>query len=112
MSLSNNFFNVFINIFVHYPEVYNSTVINKRLNTYFNNYFSNNKPLDSEFSGNTYVMIKSAPHEENQLMKIDVAFSNKIDESLNNSEMLSEWKDYLFIYFDRQIKEFYFNFTN
>lgn len=111
MSLSDNKFNIFVNIFVHYPEVYNSTVIERRLNIYFNNYFSSEKKINSEL-GNVNVMIKSAPHNENQFMNIDVVFTGGIDNTLNNQEMLLEWKEYLFIYFDRQIKEFYFNFTN
>lgn len=111
MSMSNNKFNIFINIFVHYPEIYNSEVINRRMNIYFNEYFSNNKPSNSEFDGNTYVTFKSAPSDENQMIKIDIVFSHEVDESINKHEILSKWEDYLFIYFDRQIPEFYYNFT-
>ncbi len=109
--MSNNKFNIFINIFVHCPEIYNSEVINRRMNIYFNDYFSNSKPLYSEFSGNTYVTFKSAPSGENQLIKIDIVFSHEVDESINKTEILSKWEDYLFIYFDKQIPDFNFNFT-
>jgi hypothetical protein len=111
MSLSNNF-NVFINIFVHYPEVYNSTVINNKLNNYIKKYFSNNKPLNSVFNGNTYVMIKTAPHNENQVIIIDIEFSNQVDESILNSNIMLEWKEYFGVYFDKQIQEIYINFIN
>ena len=107
-----NKFNIYINIFVHYPEVYNSTVISNRLNKYFKEFFINNKPLKSEYSENTYVMFKSAPSNENQMMRIDFEFSNEVDNSVNNSLNIEKWEDFLFIYFDKQIKEFYFNYIN
>ena len=105
-----NSFNIFINIYVHYPEVYNSSVISNRLNKYFNEYFLNNKPLNSEFSKNTHVMFKSAPSNENQMMTIEFKFSNEVDNSINNSLNIEKWEDFLYIYFDKQIIEFYFNF--
>lgn len=110
MIYKNNVFNIFINIYVHYPEVYNSTVISNRLNKYFNEYFFNNKPLNSEFSKNIYVMFKSAPSNENQMMTIEFVFSNEVDDSINNSLNIEKWEDFLYIYFDKQIIEFYFNF--
>ena len=110
MIYKNNVFNIFINIYVHYPEVYNSTVISKRLNKYFNDHFFNNKPLNSEFSKNIYVMFKSAPSNENQMMTIEFEFSNEVDDSINNSLNIEKWEDFLYIYFDKQIIEFYFNF--
>lgn len=105
-----NKFNIFINIYVHYPEVYNSTVISNKLNNYFKEFFINNKPLNSEYSENICVMFKTAPSNENQMMRIKFEFSNEVDNSINNSLNIEKWEDFLFIYFDKQIKEFYFNF--
>ena len=105
----NNFI-IYVNIYVHHPEVYNSTVINDRLTKYFKEFFINNKPVNSNFNGNTYVMFKSAPSNENQMMRIEYEFSNEVDDSINNSLNIEKWEDFLFIYFDKQIKEFIFNF--
>jgi hypothetical protein len=112
MEFKNNVFNIFINIYVHYPEVYNSTVISNRLNKYFNEYFINNKPLSSEYGKNTHVMFKSAPSNENQMMIIEFEFSNEVDDSINNYLNIEKWEDFLFIYFDKQIIEFKFNFKS
>ena len=112
MEFKNNVFNIFINIYVHYPEVYNSTVISNRMNKYFNEYFINNKPLSSEYGKNTHVMFKSAPSNENQMMIIEFEFSNEVDDSINNYLNIEKWEDFLFIYFDKQIIEFKFNFKS
>ena len=111
MSTSKNNFKIYINIYLHYPEVVNSTIINDKINVFFNEYFSNNKLIDSSFDGNTYVMINSAPHNENQNIEIDVVFSNEIDESLRSGKFESDVKEFLSVYFNKQIKEIYVNFT-
>lgn len=108
MTVSNKI-KVFINIFVYYPEVYNSTVINTRLSKYVNEYFIINNPQNSIFDS-TNVMIKCAPHNENQMMIIDVNFSNGIDESIKKEKLIKDWKEYFYIYFDKQIKEIIIKF--
>ena len=111
MSLSNNYFNIYVNVYVHYPEVYNSLVISNRLNGYFKEFFINSKPLNSYYSGKICVMFHTAPSNENQMIRIEIEFTDEIDESLKELDVLSKWEEFLFIYFDRQIKEFYFDFT-
>ena len=57
-------------------------------------------------------MFKSAPSNENQMMTIEFEFSNEVDDSINNSLNIEKWEDFLYIYFDKQIIEFKFNFKS
>lgn len=104
MSLINKGASIFVNIFVHYPEVYNSSVISRNLEKYFNGYFINNKLDKIEFNGKVYVTIKSAPHNEEQMIKVDFDFIKEIDESIK-----LDWRNYLFVFLDKQINDIRFN---
>lgn len=95
---------VFMNLYVHYPEVYNASVINNKLENYINDYFKINKPKNSEFDF-SYLTIKSAPSNEEQMMVIDVMFLDGIDESINKDRLIKEWKEYFNNYFNNEIKE-------
>ena len=106
----NNTLKINIKIFVHYPEVFNSTVINNRLDEYFCKYFKENKLHDSTYKGESYVVFKTAPHTENQMAIIDLEFKNQIDESINKEQLISEWKKFISVYFDEQIKDIVINF--
>ena len=112
MDFQNNVFTIYINIYVHYPEIYNRTVISNRLNKYFDEYFLNNKPFSSEYGKNTYIKFKSIPFNENQKISIDFVFSYQVDDFINNSLNIEKWEDFLFIYFDKQIIEFNFDFKS
>lgn len=104
MSLIDNNSSIFINVFVHYPEVYNSSVISRRLEKYFNDYFINNKLVEVNVNVKVYVAIKSAPHIEEQMIKVEFEPSNEIDDSIK-----LDWKNYLFVYFDKRINDIRFN---
>ena len=41
---------------------------------------------------------------------IDLEFENKIDESINKDQLISEWKNFISVYFDEQIKDIVINF--
>lgn len=43
--------------------------------------------------GKVYVTIKSAPHNEEQMIKVDFDFINQIDESIK-----LDWRNYLFVF--------------
>jgi len=100
---------VFMNLYVHYPEVYNASVINNKLENYINDYFKINKPKNSEFDF-SYLTIKSAPSNEEQMMVIDVMFLDGIDESINKDRLIKEWKEYFYNYFNNEIKEIIIKF--
>lgn len=106
----NNTLKINIKIFVHYPEVFNSTVISDRLDHYFDKYFKENRLHNSIYKGECYVVFKTAPHTENQMAIIDLEFENKIDESINKDQLISEWKNFISVYFDEQIKDIVINF--
>ena len=67
-------------------------------------YQINNKLDKIEFNGKVYVTIKSAPHSEEQMIKVDFDFIKEIDESIK-----LDWKNYLFVFFDKQINDIRFN---
>lgn len=98
-----------MNIYVHYPEVYNSSVINNKLENYINDYFKINKPKNSEFDF-SYLTIKSAPSNEEQMMVIDIMFLDGIDESINKDRLIKEWKEYFYNYFNNEIKDIIIKF--
>lgn len=98
-----------MNLYVHYPEVYNASVINNKLENYINDYFKINKPKNSEFDF-SYLTIKSAPSNEEQMMVIDVMFLDGIDESINKDRLIKEWKEYFYNYFNNEIKEIIIKF--
>lgn len=100
---------LFMNIYVHYPEVYNSSVINNKLENYINDYFKINKPKNSEFDF-SYLTIKSAPSNEEQMMVIDIMFLDGIDESINKDRLIKEWKEYFYNYFNNEIKDIIIKF--
>jgi hypothetical protein len=108
----NNIFNIYIKVFVHYPEVYNCTVINDRFDKYFDKYFKINELLNSKYEGKCYVTFKTAPHNENQMIVIDLEFTDKLDESINKDKIELEWKEFISVYFDKQINDIIINFIS
>ena len=107
-----NILHINIKVFVHYPEVYNDTVINNRLNKFFDKFFKENELQHSKYVGECYLVFRTAPHCENQMMVIDLEFKDKVDESINKDKIELEWKEFISVYFDRQIKEIIINFIS
>lgn len=100
-----NFINVYIKIFAHYPEIYNATIISDKFNVYFEEYFKVNKPLSSEYKGDCDVVIKSAPHTEVEMIKIEVIFTTNVDETIDKEKVVSEWKTFMLNFFDNHISD-------
>ena len=101
MSLINNNVNIYVNIFAHYPEVYNSSVISRNVKKYFDEYFVENKV---ELKSNVYVIIHSAPCNEEEMISVNFESSNEVNELLKNEKHILEWKNSLYIFFDKNIK--------
>ena len=83
MSLINNNVNIYVNIFAHYPEGFNSGVISRNIEKYFDEYFVENK---IELKSNVYVMIHSAPCNEEEMIKITFTNSSSIYEIIKTEE--------------------------
>ena len=105
-----NILHINIKVFVHYPEVYNCTVINNRFNKYFDNYFEDNELIHSKYEGECYFVFKTAPSFENQMIVINLEFTDKVDGSINKDKIELEWKEFISVYFDRQIKDIIINY--
>jgi hypothetical protein len=43
---------------------------------------------------------------------IDLEFNDKVDESINKEKIELEWKEFISVYFDRQLKEIIINFIS
>ena len=95
---------VYVNMFVHYPETYNAYTIRNKFNSYFKEYFSNNKLMDSIYNKDCFVMINSAPHTEEELMKIEVCLAKRIDELINMETFVLNCKEFIVDYFNSKIK--------
>ena len=107
-----NILHINIKVFVHYPEVYNDIVINNRLNKFFDKFFKENELQYSKYVGECYLVFKTAPHYENQMMVIDLEFNDKVDESINKDKIELEWNEFISVYFDKQIKDIIINFIS
>lgn len=92
MSLLNNDLKVFVTLYAHYPEAHNSTVINNKLNLFFE---KNNSSIIS------YVDVCSIPHCEEENIVINVSLK-EFNNEFNN--IFNEFKDYIFNYFNGNIK--------
>ena len=90
---------IYINIFVHYPEVYNANTICEKLNFYFKPLFSDNNLID--YIDNCYVMINSAPHNEEELIEVEFNSYKK--------EMLLLIKDTISIKVEELIMQYFNN---
>lgn len=109
MIIDDNVIIINVNVFVHYPETLNCAVINDNFNKFFNSYFTDNQLCYSKYEGNSNVDVNAAPHNENQMIIIDLRFTHKIDESLNKYKMESNLKEFISKYFNNQIKDVNFN---
>ena len=103
-----NEFNIYVKVFVHYPEVYNAKVINNR----FEKYFEENEMWFSKYKGKSHVIFKTAPIDENQMIIIDIEFNDQIDKVLNKEKFESKLKEFIKVYFDRQVPEVIINYIS
>lgn len=103
-----NEFNIYVKVFVHYPEVYNANVINNR----FEKYFEENEMWFSKYKGKSHVIFKTAPIDENQMIIIDIEFNDQIDKVLNKEKFESKLKEFIKVYFDRQVPEVIINYIS
>lgn len=94
-----NSINIFINMYVHYVETFNAYTISNR----FNNYFLEHKTLFSLDNPECYVKINSAPHCEEELIKIEIKLSPKDYEYIDKA--IENLKEFVREYFNNQIKQ-------
>lgn len=106
MYLINNNVNIYVNIFAHYPEVYNSGVISRNVEKYFDEYFVENKV---ELKSNVYVMIHSAPCNEEEMIKITFTNSSNINELIKIEEKNLKLKKELIACINNKITNIYFD---
>lgn len=99
-----NNINIFINMYVHYAETFNAYTISNR----FYNYFLEHKSLFSLNNPECYVKINSAPHCEEELIKIEIILSPKDYEYIDKT--IENLKDFVREYFNNQIKQIEVNF--
>ena len=77
-----------------------------------NKFFKDNELQHSKYVGECYLVFMTAPHCENQMMVIDLEFNDKVDESINKEKIELEWKEFISVYFDRQLKEIIIKFIS
>ena len=90
---------IYINMFVHYPQTFNANTISNKFNVFFKEYF-----IDSVSNQECYVMINSAPHNETELLKIEVCFDENVT-LINKENMILKLKEFVINYFNNQIKD-------
>lgn len=99
---------IYINIFVHYPETYNAYTITNKFNSYFKDVFPNDKFNDKD----CYVMLNSAPHTEEESLKIEVSLVKSLAELLNIEMFVLNCKEFVVDYFNNRIKDIDIEFVN
>lgn len=91
---------IFINMFVHYPETYNANTISNNFIKCINDSnvfkFINNPKC--------YIMIHSAPHSEEELIKVEFNIDRNNDVFTNTEELTKVSKNFVNNYFNNQIK--------
>lgn len=97
---------IYINMFVHYPETYNANTISSKFNSYLNEYFFVNKIIDAIYNHDCYVKINSAPHSQEESLKIEVCFFNNKLTSIDKETILLKLKEFVIDYFNSQIKDY------
>lgn len=103
---------IYIKMFVHYPEAYNANAISNKFNMYFKEYFSENKFIDYIYNQDCYVMINSAPYDEEESLEIEVCFDKNEVTSINKEAIILNWKEFVIDYFNNQIKDIDIEFVN
>lgn len=91
---------IFINMYVHYQEAYNANTISNS----FNNYYFEHKLLNSLDNPKCYVMINSAPHSEEESIKIEISLNQNDFEKLEKEMVILNIKEFVKTYFKGQIK--------
>ena len=91
---------IFINMFVHYPETYNANTISNNFIKCINDSnvfkFSNNPKC--------HVIINSAPHSEEELIKVEFNIGSNSDVLNNKEEVTKVLKNFVNNYFNNQFK--------
>ena len=101
MSMDKKNIMIYVNLFVHYPEVYNSNTISTKLNNCFKECFLGNELIDLSYKQECYVMIKSAPHSEVELINVEIC-NLKLESKLMNKVIIKLEKD-INEYFNNQL---------
>lgn len=97
----NNFIlDLYVDMYMHYPDCFSSNAISEKLNLYFEEYFSYKNKLNIEV--NSYVMIKSAPHNQNESVDVKAKFS-EMSECIET--MIFDWRVYIADYFKVMIDD-------
>lgn len=91
---------IYINMFVHYPEIYNANTISNNLIKYIN---------DSDVfklinSPQYYVMINSAPHSEEELIKVEINIDRNNVAFINKDKLTSALNNFVENSFNNRIK--------
>lgn len=82
--------NVYINLFVHYPETYNANTINNNFNIFFMECI------------NSDVMINSAPHNEEESIKIEVYIKGT---NIDKENFILKCNKFVLNYFNNKLKD-------
>lgn len=90
-----------VEVFAHYPEALISVSINDKLNGFFKKYFYDNYDLSIEID--SFVLIKSLPHSEDQSVIVSFEFSDYFD-FVDVDKLINDWKGYLNLYFNNQFR--------
>lgn len=91
---------VFVNMFVHYREAFNGYAISNS----FNKYFMEEKLLHLVNDPDFNIMINSAPHYEDQSIKIQIILSQNVYDSLEKEKIILNLKGFVVEYFNNQLK--------
>ena len=94
-----------INMFVHYPETYNANTISNKFSRYFKECILENKITDFVYNLESYVMINTAPHSEEELLKIDFCFTGDEVTLINKETFILDLKCFIIDYFNNKIKD-------
>lgn len=96
---------IYINLFVHYPNAYSSNMITEK----FNNHLIK-EDLYLIYNPKCYVMVNSAPHSEEESIKIEISSLQK-DILNNNEDIILDLKEFTQGYFNNQINNIEVDFV-
>lgn len=91
---------IYLNMFVHYPEIYNANTISNHLIKYIN---------DSDVfklinNPQCYVMINSAPHSEEELIKVEINIDRNNVTFINKDKLTATLNNFVENFFNNRIK--------
>lgn len=105
--MKSNYTQIFINMFVHYPKAYNANTISNN----FIKYINEANVFDIYDNPECYVLIKSAPYNDEELVNVEINVDRKNDIYIDKEKVIAVIKKFIDEAFYNQLKILNVEFT-